>query len=62
TVQQQINLKEDKSALGTMAYQNADNVNITGGALKNVAISDSKITIKAGESGTSIKLHGTLNV
>jgi hypothetical protein len=61
TVQQQINLKANKADLGTMASQNANNVNITGGTIDGVNISGSDITIVAGSSTESINVAGTLH-
>lgn len=63
TVQQQLDKKVNKVDLGTMAYQNANNVAITGGTIQNVGISKSDITIQAGGCSTcDIKLNGTLHV
>jgi len=58
TVQQQLDKKVNIADLGTMAYQNANNVAITGGS-----ISKTNITIQAGACPTcDIKLNGTLHV
>lgn len=63
TVQQQLNKKEDKANLGTMAYQDANNVTIVGGTIRNVGISKSDITIQAGGcQSCDIKLNGTLHM
>lgn len=68
TVQQQLDKKVNKVDLGTMAYQDANNVTIVGGTIQNVgitnsSISKSDITIQAGGCSTcDIKLNGTLHV
>jgi hypothetical protein len=62
-VQTQLNQKENKANLKTMAYQDATSVAITGGAITGTSISQSPITIEAGTCvGCNIKLHGTLHV
>jgi len=65
SVQNQIDLKEDKTALKTMAYQDANNVNITGGQLSGTNIESNTIrrnimSIEAGNSGIDIFMGGSL--
>lgn len=60
TVQQQINTKESIANLGTMAYQNSNNILVTGGNLTGVTISDSQITIPVNSTSLDLKLSGTL--
>ena len=60
TVQEQIDSKEAKANLKTMAYQDATAVNITGGKINGVSIEESEITIVAGGSTTFIPLGGLL--
>jgi hypothetical protein len=44
TVQTQLNNKVDIGSLGSMAFQEANNVDITGGTAKNISLSDSAIS------------------
>lgn len=44
TVQRQLDSKSDITSLGTMAFQNASNVNITGGNLSGVTLASSTMT------------------
>ena len=43
TVQAQLNLKFNLASAGTMAYQNANNVNITNGSISGVGITNSDV-------------------
>lgn len=56
TVQAQLNLKFNTADAGTMAYQNANNVAITGGALSGVTITNSNVSgvlkVKIGAAST----------
>jgi len=71
TVQKQLDLKADISSLGTIASQDANSVNITGGLLDGVTISDSSISggnitdanisFEVGSSGVSIPPAGNLH-
>lgn len=60
TVQDQLNSKENIANLKTMAYQDSDDVSITGGSIKKVTISDSTITIPVNTTFLDLKLGGTL--
>jgi len=77
SVQTQLDLKENKADLGTLAKQDADAVNITGGTINNTqlnydqivqstittsTIANSDITINVGDTTNNVKLNGTLNV
>jgi len=60
SVQAQLNSKASTGNLGTMAFQNANNVNITSGELAQVSISDSNINnvaiVNSSISNTEITL------
>lgn len=60
TVQQQIDSKESIAKLRTMAYQDSDDVSITGGKIIQVTIADSAITIPVNTTSLDLKLGGTL--
>lgn len=61
TVQQQLNKKEDSANLGTMAFQNANGVAISGGTIVGVSISGSTITIPVGGSTQNATTGGVLH-
>lgn len=60
TVQQQIDLKANSADLGTMADQDKDSVDISGGIITGTTLSGNDITILAGGSSVDIELGGTL--
>lgn len=60
SVQDQLDLKEDKANLKTMAYQNANDVDISGGVINGVTIGNSTITINIGASGLPRYLGATI--
>lgn len=62
TVQKQINDRPTASELGSMAWQNSNNVNISGGALTNTTISKSTIKIDVGSTTSEVYLGGALHV
>lgn len=65
TVQAQLNSKADAVDLGTMASQNANNVNITGGVLDGVDITNSSVSgdlaVTVGTSLVSATVGASLN-
>jgi hypothetical protein len=60
-VQKQLNEKEDIANLGTMAYQDASGVAISGGTIIGVSISGSVITIPVATSGENAPIGGILH-
>lgn len=62
TVQFQLNGKVNTTDIGTMAVQNKDSVDITGGTIVGVGISGSTIALEAGGSGITLGLGGRLAV
>ena len=59
TVQAQLNLKENKSDLGSMAYQNANNVAITGGAISGASMSGNSFS---GGSVSATTINNNINI
>ena len=62
SVQEQIDSKANTADLGTIASQNRDDVEITGGTISGTTMSDNTITIPAGSSGSNAQLGGTIYI
>jgi len=60
TVQKQLDLKAQKSELGTIATQNKDAVDITGGTIAGTSISGSDIKVQAGTASNFLNIGGIL--
>lgn len=61
TVQDQIDSKATLADLGNMAFQNKNTIDITGGAIQNVSISNSAITIPVAGTTLNLNLMGILH-
>lgn len=66
-VQSQLDTKADYSGLGTLAFQDATDINVSGGILDNVAVTNSTITntslsVPIGDSGLASEVGAILNV
>lgn len=65
TVQAQLNLKFNNADAGTLAFQNADNIDVSGGLLVNVLIGNSTVSgnlsVQVGASTTTAKCGASLH-